>query len=95
MIVEHVVRVAVRWPGAHHRLELRKTLVLRVPIDEGSAKVRTGGPIDDPEDMDLPVWAGVIPLRLTQANRSRNPQQTQPLPVPVPDRSGMARSPRS
>ncbi len=45
--------------------ESRKTLVVRVPIDEASAKIRTGPPIDDPEDVDLPVWAGVIPLRLT------------------------------
>ena len=44
--------------------ELRQTLVLRVPIVEGSVKVRTGGPVDDPDDLDLPVWAGVIPLGL-------------------------------
>ncbi len=44
--------------------ELRQTLVLRVPIAEGSVKVRTGGPVDDPDDLDLPVWAGVIPLGL-------------------------------
>ena len=44
--------------------ELRKTLVLRIPIVEGSVKVRTGGPVDDPDDLDLPVWAGVIPLGL-------------------------------
>ena len=38
--------------------------MLRVPIAEGAVKVRTGGPIDDPDDLDLPVWAGVIPLGL-------------------------------
>ncbi len=32
-------------------------------IDEASAKVRTGGPVDEPEDYELPVWAGTIPLR--------------------------------
>ena len=42
--------------------ELRSTLIVRLAIDEGSVKVRTGGPIDDAEDMDLPVWAGHIPL---------------------------------
>jgi len=52
--------------------ELRKTLVVRVRIDEGSVKVRSGGPIDDPEDLDLPVWAGVIPLTLVAG-------------VPIPD----------
>jgi nitroimidazol reductase NimA-like FMN-containing flavoprotein (pyridoxamine 5'-phosphate oxidase superfamily) len=46
--------------------ELRSTLVVRFPIDEGSAKVRTGGPIDDEEDLSLPHWAGVIPLALVR-----------------------------
>jgi uncharacterized protein len=62
-LVEHVV--PGRWP--HIRppspKELLATSVLRIPIDEASAKVRTGGPIDDEEDYAIPVWAGVIPLR--------------------------------
>lgn len=45
-------------------LEMRSTLVLSIPLVEVSAKVRTGGPIDDEEDLSWPVWAGVIPLRL-------------------------------
>jgi nitroimidazol reductase NimA-like FMN-containing flavoprotein (pyridoxamine 5'-phosphate oxidase superfamily)/DNA-binding HxlR family transcriptional regulator len=45
--------------------ELRSTLMVRIPISEGSAKVRTGGPIEDPDDLDLPVWAGELPLALT------------------------------
>jgi nitroimidazol reductase NimA-like FMN-containing flavoprotein (pyridoxamine 5'-phosphate oxidase superfamily) len=64
-IVEHVARgrsKEVREPSA---LELKATSVLRLPLDECSAKVRTGGPSDDDEDYALPVWAGVIPLRLT------------------------------
>ena len=64
-IVEHIV------PGrsAHTRepndKELAATSVLCLPIEEGSAKVRTGPPIDDDEDYALPLWAGEIPLRLT------------------------------
>ena len=46
--------------------ELRATLVVRLVIDEGSAKVRTGGPIDDPEDSELPYWAGVVPITLVR-----------------------------
>lgn len=46
--------------------ELRGTGVVRIPIDEASAKIRTGGPIDDPEDLTRDVWAGVIPLALTR-----------------------------
>jgi uncharacterized protein len=44
--------------------ELRATAVVRLPIEEASAKVRTGGPIDDEEDLALPIWAGVIPCGL-------------------------------
>jgi hypothetical protein len=36
--------------------------VVSIPIDESSAKVRAGGPVDDEGDYDLPVWAGVLPL---------------------------------
>jgi nitroimidazol reductase NimA-like FMN-containing flavoprotein (pyridoxamine 5'-phosphate oxidase superfamily) len=44
--------------------EMAGTLVLALPINEASAKIRTGDPIDDEEDYQLPVWAGVIPLKL-------------------------------
>ena len=47
--------------------ELRTTLVLALSLSEVSAKVRTGGPIDDEADLTWPVWAGVVPLRLTAA----------------------------
>lgn len=56
-------RKATRPPSAS---ELRATLVVRFPIDEGSAKVRTGPPIEEPEDLDLPYWSGVIPLTLVR-----------------------------
>ena len=46
--------------------ELRSTLVVRFPIEEGSSKVRTGGPIEEPADYELPNWAGVIPLALVR-----------------------------
>jgi nitroimidazol reductase NimA-like FMN-containing flavoprotein (pyridoxamine 5'-phosphate oxidase superfamily) len=45
--------------------ELRSTLVLALELDEVSAKVRFGDPLDDDADLDWPVWAGVIPLHLT------------------------------
>jgi len=47
--------------------EMRATLVLKLPLDEVSAKVRTGPPIDDEEDYGLAVWAGVVPLELRAA----------------------------
>lgn len=63
-IVEHIVPGRgphTRGPSAK---ELAGTAVLRVPITEASAKVRTGGPIDDAEDLSLPYWAGVLPLAM-------------------------------
>jgi nitroimidazol reductase NimA-like FMN-containing flavoprotein (pyridoxamine 5'-phosphate oxidase superfamily) len=64
-LVEHVVRgrgIDARPPTDE---ELRATLVLRLPLEEVSAKVRTGGPIDDEDDLGLPVWAGVLPCTTT------------------------------
>ena len=59
---EHILRG--RWAEARqpNEKELKATTVVRVPIEEFSAKVRTGPPIDDEEDYAVPVWAGVIPL---------------------------------
>lgn len=57
------------WPGRSAILrpttaqELKATTLLSMQIDEGSLKIRTGPPCDEPEDYDLPIWAGVIPLR--------------------------------
>src|SRR3954452_9400102 len=54
-----------RWGDARvpTEKELRATALLRIPLEEASAKVRTGPPGDDDEDMELPVWAGVVGLR--------------------------------
>lgn len=38
--------------------------MLRIPLDEAAAKIRTGGPKDDEADLGLPVWAGVLPMAL-------------------------------
>jgi hypothetical protein len=90
-IVEHVLtgRTNVARPASDS--ELRSTLVLRLPIVEGSAKVRTGGPKEDPEDMGLPVWAGVVPLRLVPSAPVQDPDQTVVLPEPVV--AGIGRAP--
>ncbi|MXQ07850.1 pyridoxamine 5'-phosphate oxidase family protein [Alphaproteobacteria bacterium GH1-50] len=66
------------WPGRSAMLrptnaqELKATTILSMEITEGSAKVRTGGPIDDEEDYALPIWAGVLPV-------------TRGVGVPAPD----------
>ena len=62
-LVEHVARGRSRDARKPNETEIRKTLVLALPIAEASAKIRTGPPVDDEEDYGLPVWAGVLPLR--------------------------------
>ena len=64
-VVEHIVpgRTAdARGPSAK---ELRATNVVAIALEEASAKVRTGPPVDDEEDLFLPVWAGLVPLTLS------------------------------
>ena len=62
----------VRAPNTQ---ELKATSVLAFPIAEASAKRRSGPPGDDPEDMDHPVWAGVVPLRLIAGEPEQDPAQ--------------------
>jgi uncharacterized protein len=82
-LVEHVVpgRMAEARPPSD--AELRKTSVLRLPISEASAKVRTGGPIDDPEDLALPVWAGQLPLSTAYGSVVAEPDTTATVPAYV------------
>jgi hypothetical protein len=62
-LVEHVVPGRSRDARAPNAFELEFTRLVALPLDEASAKVRTGGPRDDPEDMALPAWAGELPFR--------------------------------
>ena len=80
-VVEHVL--AGRSDGCRRpsETEVKGTLVLRVPLDEASAKVRTGGPVDDDDDMDLPVWAGHVPLRLVAGEPVADPGVTAQWPA--------------
>lgn len=63
-ITNHIVPdrwADVRWPN---EIELKATSVLRLSIDEASAKIRVGPPIDDEEDYELDIWAGLLPLSI-------------------------------
>jgi nitroimidazol reductase NimA-like FMN-containing flavoprotein (pyridoxamine 5'-phosphate oxidase superfamily) len=62
VLVEAIVPGRTAEARGPNEKELRGTLVLALPLDEMSVKVRTGGPVDEPEDYDLDVWAGVLPL---------------------------------
>ena len=64
------------------RRELAATAVLALPLDEVSAKVRTGPPKDDEEDYDLPYWAGTLPLALEPGRPVPDPRLTPGMTVP-------------
>jgi nitroimidazol reductase NimA-like FMN-containing flavoprotein (pyridoxamine 5'-phosphate oxidase superfamily) len=78
-LVEHVCRGRSADARRPNEKELKQTLVLRIPIAEASAKIRTGPPKDDEEDYALPVWAGVLPLALTPSAPVADNEE------PVPD----------
>jgi nitroimidazol reductase NimA-like FMN-containing flavoprotein (pyridoxamine 5'-phosphate oxidase superfamily) len=81
-ITEHVVRG--RWADARqpNAKELKSTTVLAFTIDEVSAKVRTGPPKDDKEDLDWPVWAGVLPFKTVACEPVPDPALAPGTPVP-------------
>ena len=79
---EHIVRrrwADVREPNDE---EMVQTTVLCLPIEEASAKIRTGPPLDDEADYALPVWAGVVPLRLVAGDPVNDPRLPADIPVP-------------
>lgn len=63
--------------------EVRATAVLRIPLAEASAKVRSGPPHDDEEDYHLPIWAGVLPLRLAPGEPVPDPRNQPALDTPA------------
>jgi len=84
VIVDHVMAGRSEMARPANEAEIRTTLVLRLPITEGSAKIRTGGPIEEPSDLGLPVWAGVVPIATVEGTPEQDPLQTVPgLTAPV------------
>jgi nitroimidazol reductase NimA-like FMN-containing flavoprotein (pyridoxamine 5'-phosphate oxidase superfamily) len=82
VIVDHVIPGRTKELRAHTDLELRQTTVLALPITEASAKARTGGPGDDPADLDGDAWAGVLPLRLVPGDPIPADDLRPGIPVP-------------
>ena len=79
---EHIIRG--RWNDVREPtdVEMKLTTVLCVPLEEASAKIRTGPPLDDEEDYALPMWAGVVPLKLTAGEPIADPRLPEGTPVP-------------
>lgn len=81
-LVERIAPGRVDHVRPVHDREVRGTLVLRLPLDEASAKVRSGDPIDDEEDYDLPVWAGVVPVTTGYGPPRPDPRLMAGVPLP-------------
>lgn len=82
LFTEHVMKG--RWEDVRQptEQELKATTVLALPLEEASAKVRTGGPLDDEPDYALPVWAGVLPLEIVA--RTPEPDALRKNDPPLP-----------
>jgi uncharacterized protein len=82
VISEHVI--VGRWNEVRgpSEKELKATSVLEFSIEEASAKIRVGPPLDDEEDYALPIWAGVLPLRLEAKEPLADPRLTNGAAVP-------------
>ena len=81
-IVDHVM--VRRWEDVRQPSdqELKATSVIRVPLEEVSAKIRTGPPVDDEEDYQLDCWAGEVPLRLVPQPPVDDPQLRAGIALP-------------
>jgi nitroimidazol reductase NimA-like FMN-containing flavoprotein (pyridoxamine 5'-phosphate oxidase superfamily) len=73
-----------RWQDARqpNEQELKATSIVSIPIDLASAKIRVGPPKDDPEDYQLPVWAGVLPIKQQFLPPQNDPKLEEDIPVP-------------
>jgi uncharacterized protein len=81
-ISDHII--AGRWEEVRPPTdqELKATSVLKLPLEEASAKIRSGPPKDDEGDYDLPVWAGVLPLHAAVGEPAADPALRMKLEVP-------------
>ena len=82
VLTEHLM--PGRWADARHpnAKELAKTMVLSLPLVEWSVKVSDGPPDDEPADLDRPVWAGVVPMRVAWGDPLAAPDLRGDHPVP-------------
>jgi nitroimidazol reductase NimA-like FMN-containing flavoprotein (pyridoxamine 5'-phosphate oxidase superfamily) len=82
-LVDHIVPGRAADSRRANAKELAATAVISLDLDELSAKVRTGGPNDDPEDLALPHWAGVLPVSRTYGAPVPSEDLDPAVPVPA------------
>jgi uncharacterized protein len=87
LVVEHIAPGRPEEVRGPDETDLRSTKVLAIPIEEASAKVRTGPPLDEDKDLDLPYWAGQLPLTVGAGKPVTAPDLARDLPVPESVRS--------
>jgi nitroimidazol reductase NimA-like FMN-containing flavoprotein (pyridoxamine 5'-phosphate oxidase superfamily) len=83
LMVDHIIPGRSGDARPPTEKELRSTMLLRLPLAESSAKVRTGWPLDEEEDYDLDIWAGVIPFSTTVEPAQADPALRVDAPVPA------------
>lgn len=81
-ITDHLI--PGRWENVRqpNQKEINATTVVAIKIDEASAKIRTGPPVDDEEDYNLPVWAGVLPIKLNTGIPERDSKLNDKINLP-------------
>jgi hypothetical protein len=82
-LVDHVCAGRSDQARMPNETELRQTAILAIPLDEVSAKVRTGPPKDAEEDHDFPVWAGVLPIHTVPGEPEPDPALVPGIDVPA------------
>lgn len=87
VIVDHMLPGRTGEARGPSPIELTKTRVVSLAISEASAKLRRGGPKDDEPDLDLPVWAGVLPLRMVAGEPVADEEHPPTVDVPESVRS--------
>ncbi len=81
-LIEKLVPGRSKDARAPNETELKRTLLIRFPIVEASAKIRSGGPIDDEEDYESDIWAGVVPLKTVALSPIRDDLLPDSIPQP-------------
>ena len=80
---EHMIPGRWDYVREPNERELQQTTVLSVALNEASAKIRTGQPVDDDADYDLPIWAGILPLGISTGTPVADPRLATDVPMPA------------
>jgi len=83
LIVENIIPGRTEGTRPNSAKEIKSTTVIKLPINEVSAKIRTGPPVDDEEDYALKTWAGVIPIKMSFGEPEPDPLLEESIEIPA------------